>query len=56
MSKRRWTCLLLSVLLLSATSTLASQCVECHTDIEGLKAIAKTLPEKAASSQTKGKG
>lgn len=56
MSKRSWICLLLAVLLLSATSALASQCVECHTDVEKLKAIAKTLPKKAASSQTKGKG
>jgi len=56
MRKRSWFCLLLAVLLLSATSALASQCVECHTDVEKLKVIAKTLPKKVASAATKGKG
>ena len=34
----------------------ASSCVECHTDAAKLKAIAKTLPQKAVSAETAGKG
>lgn len=47
---------LAAVLLLTATSALASQCVECHTDVEKLKSIAKTIPKPAASAETTGKG
>ena len=38
------------------TSVYASQCVECHTDIEKLKAIAKTIVKPVGSTETAGKG
>ncbi len=34
----------------------ASQCVTCHTDVNKLKAIAKTIPKPVASAETAGKG
>ncbi|SHJ87225.1 hypothetical protein SAMN02745165_03411 [Malonomonas rubra DSM 5091] len=34
----------------------SSSCVDCHTDVAKLKAIAKTLPKKEASAETAGKG
>lgn len=49
--------LLLAVLMLLATSSvMASQCVSCHTDIEKLKAVAKTIPKEVGSAETAGKG
>lgn len=48
--------LLVAVLLLAATSALASQCVNCHTDVEKLKAIAKTIIKPVGSAETAGKG
>lgn len=46
----------LAALLLTAGAALASQCVTCHVDAEKLEAITKTLPAKATSSETAGKG
>ena len=34
----------------------ASQCVECHTDVTKLKAIAKTIVKPIGSTETAGKG
>lgn len=34
----------------------ASQCVECHTDVAKLKAIAKTIVKPIGSTETAGKG
>lgn len=48
--------LLVTVLLLAATSTLASQCIDCHTDVEKLKTIAKTIVKPVGSAETAGKG
>lgn len=42
--------------LLCCSGALASTCVDCHTDAAKLKAIAKTLPQKAVSAETAGKG
>jgi hypothetical protein len=42
--------------IMMAIPALASQCVECHTDSERLKEIAKTLPRPEASAETAGKG
>ncbi len=44
------------IFMASVTRTQASQCVDCHTDAEKLKAIAKTLPQPEASAETAGKG
>ena len=41
---------------LLTTSAYASQCVECHTNIEKLKAIAKTIIKPVGSTETAGKG
>lgn len=38
------------------TSVYASQCVECHTNVEKLKAIAKTIVKPIGSTETAGKG
>ncbi len=48
--------LILSGLLATTSITLASTCVDCHTDVDKLKAIAKTIPQKAGSTETAGKG
>lgn len=48
--------LLIAFMLLAVGSGMASQCVSCHTDVEKLKAIAKTLPQKVGSTETAGKG
>ena len=49
--------LLLPLLLTAAASGVeASQCVSCHTDVEQLKAIIKTLPTPETSAETAGKG
>ena len=48
--------LLLGGLLMISGSVFASTCVDCHTDVEQLKAIAKSLPKKEASAETAGKG
>ena len=39
-----------------ATGAEASQCVSCHTDVEQLKSIIKTLPPPQTSAETAGKG
>ncbi|MDA3903136.1 MAG: hypothetical protein PF441_06780 [Desulfuromusa sp.] len=44
------------IIMFLASSIYASQCVECHTDVEKLKAIAKTIPKPVASAETTGKG
>jgi len=46
----------LSGMLFWAGFAGASSCVECHTDVAKLKAIAKTLPKKEVSAETAGKG
>lgn len=51
-NRKKLSLLILAALLLFASSAVASQCVECHTDVEKLKAIAKTLPQKVASAST----
>lgn len=33
-----------------------SQCVNCHTDSEKLKEVARSIPQKVASTETAGKG
>ena len=48
--------LLLGSLLMVSGQVMASSCVDCHTDVEQLKSIAKTLPQKEASAETAGKG
>lgn len=48
--------LFVSGLLLFAGSVLASSCVDCHTDVEKLKVVAKTIPKKVGSAETAGKG
>jgi hypothetical protein len=48
--------LLFTGLLMVSGSVLASSCVDCHTDVDKLKAIAKTLPKKVGSAETAGKG
>lgn len=51
--------LLLAVAVIAtflATSVYASQCVKCHTDVEKLKAIAKTIVKPVGSTETAGKG
>jgi len=48
--------LLMVFFLAAATPAPASQCVNCHTDVEKLKAIAKTLPQPESSAETAGKG
>ena len=55
-SRGKISLLLLVVLLLAASSVMASQCVNCHTDVDKLKAIAKTIPQKVGSAETAGKG
>jgi hypothetical protein len=48
---------LLFVFFLAMTGPAsASTCIDCHTDSEKLKAIAKTLPQPEASAETAGKG
>ena len=42
--------------LLLASPSLASQCIECHTNPEKLKTIAANLPKPVASAETAGKG
>ena len=37
-------------------SVYASQCVKCHTNVETLKAIAKTIVKPVGSTETAGKG
>ena len=50
-------CFLLSVFFLAlAGPASASQCVDCHTNVEKLKALAADLPQPEASSETAGKG
>ncbi len=49
-------CLLLIGLLLAASSVIGSQCVTCHTDVEKLKLLAKSIPIAVSSTQTAGKG
>ena len=46
----------LVISLLLGSLLMASSCVDCHTDVEQLKSIAKTLPQKEASAETAGKG
>ena len=48
--------LLLSAVFLAAVPALANQCVDCHTDAEKLKSIARNLPRPETSSETAGKG
>jgi len=48
--------LILSSLLATTGIALASTCVDCHTDVERLKALAKTLPQQVGSTETAGKG
>jgi hypothetical protein len=48
--------LILASFLAAAIPAAASQCVECHTDVEKLKAIAQNLPQPETSSETAGKG
>jgi hypothetical protein len=50
------TLLLFAVCLSAAAPVLANQCVDCHTDVEKLKSIAKNLPRPETSSETAGKG
>ena len=38
------------------TTVYASQCVECHTNVEKLKTIAKTIVKPVGSAETAGKG
>lgn len=57
MRKQGSFCLLILVaLLFSVTTVQASECVNCHTNAETLKAVAAKLPKKVASTETKGKG
>lgn len=48
--------LLLALFLTVATQAQASHCVTCHTDVEKLKAIARSLPQPEASAENAGKG
>ncbi len=52
----RTSLLMFAVLLLATTSALASVCVDCHTDVEKLKVIAKTIVKPVGSAETAGKG
>lgn len=45
---------ILSGLLVGAA--WGSQCVDCHTNVEKLKEVAKTIPKPVASVETAGKG
>ena len=42
--------------LTAAIPAVASECINCHTNVEKLKNIAKTLPEPEASAESAGKG
>jgi len=48
--------LVVSCLLMTTSAVLASSCVDCHTDVDKLKEISKTLPAKVGSAETAGKG
>ena len=48
--------LLVVTVILSTAVAYASQCVKCHTDVEKLKAIAKTIVKPVGSTETAGKG
>ena len=48
--------LLLAALLLPASPAPASQCIDCHTNLEKLKAITSSLPKPEVSAETAGKG
>lgn len=50
------TLLLSAVILLLASPSLASQCINCHTDSEKLKAITDSMPKPLVSAETAGKG
>ncbi|MCK4501731.1 MAG: hypothetical protein KAU22_01765 [Desulfuromonadales bacterium] len=56
MVKNRFLLAVAVMAILLTTSVYASQCVECHTDIEKLKAIAKTIVKPIGSTETAGKG
>jgi hypothetical protein len=50
------TALFLVLFLIAAAPAQASECINCHTDVEQLKTIAKTLPQPETSAETAGKG
>ena len=50
------TVLILVFVLIAAIPAVASECINCHTNVEKLKAIAKTLPNPEASAESAGKG
>ena len=50
------TVLFLVFVLTAAVPAAASECINCHTNVEKLKAIAKNLPQPEASAESAGKG
>ena len=46
----------LSAAFLLASPSFASQCIDCHTNPEKLKAITANLPQPEVSAETAGKG